>query len=263
MQNELTLSIITVCYQARDDLARTADSILSQLWNDYEYIVVDGDSQDGTKEYLTELHTQFAQKGIPFRSVSEKDKGIYDAMNKGTCMAKGHWVMYLNAGDFFANTLVLRNIFSSQPDTQILYGDTLCTYQGLVKLYPAKPLSVLPRQMAFCHQSVFIERDVALRFPYDTSYRICADHHFFLKAYTSGLAFEYCGLPIAVYEIAGVSDKNKWRAHKEQIRMQKELGVLSVTPRWLMSELLFFCKLALKTVFGQKLIDKIRKKRLS
>lgn len=85
--------------------------------------------------------------------------------------------------------------------------------------------------MAFCHQSALIERDVALRFPYDTSYKICADHHFFLKAYSKGLAFEYCGLPIAVYEISGVSDRNKWQAHKEQLRMQKELGELSITPK--------------------------------
>ena len=263
MYKKLMLSIITVCYNARDDLSRTVDSILSQSWSNYEYIVVDGGSTDGTKEYLETLCNRFAEKEIAFRYVSEKDNGIYDAMNKGTLMAKGHWVMYLNAGDLFANTLVLRNVFSSDPDTQILYGDTLCTYQGLVRRYPAKPLTTLPRQMAFCHQSAFIERDVALRFPYDTSYKICADHHFFLKAYTKGLAFEYCGIPISVYEISGVSDQHKWQAHKEQLRMQKELGELFITPKWLLLELLFFFKLGLKTLLGQKFIDKVRKKRLS
>lgn len=180
-------------------------------------------------------------------------------MNKGTLMATGHWVMYLNAGDLFVNASVLRNIFADDPDTQILYGDTLCTYQGQVKRYPAKPLSTLPRQMAFCHQSALIERDVALRFPYDTSYKICADHHFFLKAYSKGLAFEYCGLPIAVYEISGVSDQNKWQAHKEQLRMQKELGELSITPKWILLELVFFIKLGLKTTLDRHLLIKSEK----
>ena len=104
---------------------------------------------------------------------------------------------------------------------------------------------------------------MALRFPYDTSYKICADHHFFLKAYSKGLAFEYCGLPIAVYEISGVSDRNKWQAHKEQLRMQKELGELSITPKWILLELVFFIKLGLKKILGQAFIDKVRKKRLS
>ena len=259
----LILSIITVCYNAKEDLAQTVDSVLSQTWRNFEYIVVDGDSTDGTKEYLEQLRPSFKEKNITLRYVSEKDEGIYDAMNKGTLMATGHWVMYLNAGDLFVNASVLRNIFADDPDTQILYGDTLCTYQGQVKRYPAKPLSTLPRQMAFCHQSALIERDVALRFPYDTSYKICADHHFFLKAYSKGLAFEYCELPIAVYEISGVSDRNKWQAHKEQLRMQKELGELSITPKWILLELVFFIKLGLKTILGQAFIDKVRKKRLS
>lgn len=258
----LILSIITVCYNAQEDLARTVDSVLAQTWKKFEYIVVDGDSTDGTKEYLNVIRSRFAEKGIKFRYVSEKDEGIYDAMNKGTRMAAGHWVMYLNAGDLFANVSVLRNIFADDPDTQILYGDTLCTYQGQVRRYPAKSLSTLPRQMAFCHQSALIERDVALRFPYDTSYKICADHHFFLKAYSKGLAFEYCGLPIAVYEISGVSDRHKWQAHKEQLRMQVELGELSITPKWILLELVFFIKLILKAILGQKFIDKVRKKRL-
>lgn len=67
------------------------------------------------------------KRNITLRYVSEKDEGIYDAMNKGTLMATGHWVMYLNAGDLFVNASVLRNIFADDPDTQILYGDTLCT----------------------------------------------------------------------------------------------------------------------------------------
>lgn len=259
----LILSIITVCYNAKEDLARTVESILAQSWKKFEYVVVDGDSNDGTKEYLEELKPRFKEKNITLKYVSEKDGGIYDAMNKGTQMAEGHWVIYLNAGDLFANALVLQSVFSDDPDTQILYGDTLCTYQGMVKRYPAKPLSVLPREMAFCHQSAFIEREVALRFPYDTSYKICADHHFFLKAYSKGLAFDYCRMPIAVYEISGVSDKNKWQAHKEQLRMQKELDELWITPKWLFLELVFFIKLGLKTLFGQALIDKVRKKRLS
>ena len=123
----LILSIITVCYNAKEDLAQTVDSVLSQTWRNFEYIVVDGDSTDGTKEYLEQLRPSFKEKNITLRYVSEKDEGIYDAMNKGTLMATRHWLMYLNAGDLFVNASVLRNIFADDPDTQILYGETLCT----------------------------------------------------------------------------------------------------------------------------------------
>lgn len=258
----MKLSIITVAYNALAPLQETAENILTQTFTDYEYLIIDGGSSDGTAEYLPELKKSFAQKTIPFHFVSEPDHGIYDAMNKGSKMAKGDWLLFLNAGDLFAGPDVLEQIFQKESDAGVIYGDTLCVYQGRQKLYPALPLEALKQEMAFCHQSAFIRRDLMLQHPYDLSYRICADHHLFLRLYLGGCPFDYRSIPIAIYEIAGVSDQNKLKSHREQQRMQTELDIRKLTPATVIHELKFYSKYLIKSIFGQTLIDHVRKKRL-
>jgi len=256
------LSIITVCFRAKDQVQTTMKSILSQTWTQFEYLVIDGGSEDGTKELLEQSSSLFAEKNVPFSFVSEPDHGIYDAMNKGTRMANGRWLLFLNAGDLFADNTVLEQIFSEPSNAQIIYGDTLCIYQGQTKLYPALSLDHLTYEMAFCHQSVFIHKELLLEHPYDITYKVCADHHFFLSMYLQNKSFEYRKLPVSVYEIAGYSDKNKMLSHKEKHRMQKELGIFHFSLPWLLRECSFYFKQGLKHLFGQRLIDQVRKNRL-
>lgn len=256
------LSVITVCYRAKEDVRTTMDSILSQTWKQFEYLVIDGGSDDGTVSLLEQYSPVFSKEGIPFRYVSEPDRGIYDAMNKGTRMAEGQWLLFLNAGDLLAATNVLERIFRTPSEAQIIYGDTLCVYQGRTKLYPALPPERLAFEMAFCHQSAFIRRELLLEEPYDISYRVCADHRFFLSMHLQKKAFDYRSVPVSIYEIAGYSDKNKMLSHREQHRMQKELGIFRFSFAWLVREAGFYCKQGVKALFGQKLIDLVRKNRL-
>ncbi|MDO4261035.1 MAG: glycosyltransferase family 2 protein [Eubacteriales bacterium] len=256
------LSVVTVCYEAKEALSRTMESLLSQTWTKFEYVVADGGSSDGSAACLEEAVPRFAEKGISLRYVSEPDRGIYDAMNKGARLAEGRWLLFLNAGDLLAGPETLERFFSVPSDAQILYGDTLCVYQGHTRLYPALSLDRLPYEMAFCHQSAFVSRKLMLSMPYDVGYRVCADHHFFLRARLSGATFEYRPLPVSVYEIAGFSDTHKLLAHREQLRMQRELGLFRITPAWLARELRFYAKQTIKSLFGQKLIDKVRERRL-
>lgn len=257
-----TLSIITVCFRAKTQLQATMKNILSQTWTDFEYLVIDGGSDDGTKEFLVESMPLFTAKKVPFRFLSEPDKGIYDAMNKGTRLAKGRWLLFLNAGDFFADNHTLEQIFTDIPNAQIIYGDTLCSYQEHQKLYPALPLEYLTREMAFCHQSVFVRRELLLEHPYNTTYKVCADHEFFLSMYLQHKAFTYRRIPVSIYEISGYSDKNQMIAHKEQHRMQKEAGVFRFSLGWLWREGVFYMKQGMKKVLGQGGVDRIRKRLL-
>lgn len=256
------LSVITVCFQAKESLGRTIDNILQQTWSDFEYLVIDGGSEDGTKELLKQSRQRFRDKGISFRFISEPDQGIYDAMNKGTKNAAGKWLLFLNAGDLLADADTLKQIFESPSEAQIIYGDTLCTYQGKTRLYPALPLAQLTYEMAFCHQSAFIRRELLLTHPYDTSYKVCADHHFFLSMYLQKKEFEYRPVTVSVYEIDGYSDKNKMAAHREKHRMLKELGVSHFSFIGACREFMFYFKQGIKSLFGQKLIDAVRKKHL-
>lgn len=256
------LSVITVCFRAKDALRATAENLLAQSWTNFEYVVIDGGSDDGTETYLQELAPLLAAKDIPFFASSEKDKGIYDAMNKGVQRAHGTWLLFLNAGDLLVSPDTLSQCFQTAPSAPILYGDTICIYEGQQKYYPALPLDHLIYEMAFCHQSVFIARELLLHHPYDLSYQVCADHEFFLSMYQKQVPFDYLPIPISIYEIAGFSDRNKLLSHKEQHRMQKELGLFRITPSWLTREGIFYTKFLLKTIFGQKLINLVRKKRL-
>lgn len=256
------LSIITVCFNSRDALLATMDNVLLQTWTRFEYLVIDGGSSDGTWSLLEQSSSRFDQTHIPYRYVSEPDQGIYDAMNKGTRLSEGTWLLFLNAGDLLAEPHILEQIFSESPCGSVIYGDTLCVYQSRRKLYPALPLSHLSHEMAFCHQSALIRRSLLLEHPYDTSYKICADHHFFLSVYLLKEKFDYRPLPISVYEISGYSDQNKLAAHREQHRMQRELHIFHPTFSWLLREGVFYSKQLLKSMGGQRLIDLIRKRRL-
>lgn len=262
MKNTPVLSVITVCFQAKASVQATFASLLAQTWTDFEYLVVDGGSTDGTKELLEASAPAFSQAGVRFRWRSEPDRGIYDAMNKGVRMAAGEWLLFLNAGDLLADAQVLARVFAAPANAGILYGDTICIYQGQKKLYPALPLSRLSREMAFCHQSAFVKRALLRGQPYDITYKVCADHHFFLSMYLRGEIFAYLPFPVSVYEISGYSDQNKFRSHREQHRMQKELGIFRLTPSWLFREIRFYLKQGLKSLFGQRLIDLVRKNRL-
>lgn len=256
------LSIITVCYNARDNLQATMENVLQQTWTHFEYLVIDGGSIDDTQSLLKQSYTQFTQAQIFFQYISEPDQGIYDAMNKGTRIAKGTWLLFLNAGDLLAGPHILEQIFSEPSGGSVIYGDTLCIYQGRQKLYTALPPENLTHEMAFCHQSAFIRRSLLLEHPYDTSYKICADHQFFLSIYLKKKAFDYRPVPVSIYEISGYSDQNKLAAHREQHRMQRELHVFHPTVSWFLREFIFYGKQLIKSIGGQKVIDLIRQKRL-
>ena len=256
------LSIITVCFNACNELQNTVKNVLAQEWTNFEYLVIDGASTDDTVSFLEQSTTLFAAKEIPFHFISEKDHGIYDAMNKGTRIATGDWLLFLNAGDLLYKPDILRKIFESSHSADILYGDTICVYQGQQRKYSALPLKNLIYEMAFCHQSAFISKQLLSKYPYDISFKVCADHYFFLQMYLQKKSFDYLPFPVSIYEIAGFSDKNKLLSHQEKHRMQKQLGVFHFSPIWVFREVNFYFKYFLKILFGQNFINLVRKKRL-
>ena len=123
----MKISIITICFNAATDLENTIASVRSQKYKDYEYIVVDGGSKDRTVEVINQ------NLDVITKWVSEPDKGIYDAMNKGIKMATGEWVIMMNAGDVFADSDVLQNVFAHVISDKItfLYGDTLYLFPDI------------------------------------------------------------------------------------------------------------------------------------
>ena len=122
---EPLISIVTVSFNSEKTIRQTIESVLNQTYTNIEYNIVDGASTDKTVEIATQYKDDFEAKGIKYIITSEKDKGIYDAMNKGMDRATGSWIIFMNAGDTFCDNEVIKNIFgyNDLSDYSVIYGD--------------------------------------------------------------------------------------------------------------------------------------------
>lgn len=179
----MKLSIITVNLNNRDGLQKTIDSVVSQTFRDFEWIVIDGGSTDGSKELIEQYAEHFAYW------VSEPDKGVYNAMNKGIKVAKGDYLQFLNSGDWLCDVRTLQRVFRLDYDEDIVFSNKciMCSYDGtsivIEREYGNRftPFNIVHKTIN--HQSAFIRRILFDRFGYyDESYKIIADRKFFFDA---------------------------------------------------------------------------------
>ena len=176
----MKISIITVTYNAASVLKRTLDSVKAQSWQQIEHLIIDGASKDET---ISMAETYKAQCPYEVVILSEPDKGLYDAMNKGLRLATGDYLVFLNAGDTLHAANTLETIVSSaQPLPGVLYGDTAITdeqgnFLHLRRLRPPKKLTwkSFRQGMLVCHQAFYALTDIAKNLPYDPRYRYSAD----------------------------------------------------------------------------------------
>lgn len=194
----MKLSIVTISYNNLLGVKRTAENVLSQVWNDYEWIVIDGGSTDGTKEYLTSLEKQ------PDYWCSEKDNGIYDAQNKGIRIAKGEYVCCMNAGDTFCENTTLQKVFAKNPKADVIYGDWKRIYPNGEETCRAP--KVMPPYFFFykgkniCHQAMFVKTKLLQESGFDLSYRIYADWAKWRQFMYEKRSFEYVPVTICNFE---------------------------------------------------------------
>lgn len=176
----MKISIITVTYNAASVLKRTLDSVKAQSWQQIEHLIIDGASKDET---ISMAETYKAQCPYEVVILSEPDKGLYDAMNKGLRLATGDYLVFLNAGDTLHAADTLETIVrSALPLPGVLYGDTAITdeqgnFLHLRRLRPPKKLSwkSFRQGMLVCHQAFYALTDIAKNLPYDPRYRYSAD----------------------------------------------------------------------------------------
>lgn len=215
----MKLSIITVNLNNAEGLKKTAASIESQSHHDFEWIVIDGGSNDGSVEEISRYNA------IITYMVSEKDSGIYNAMNKGIGKAKGEYLLFLNSGDCLAGDDVIEKVLSRKFEADIIYGDLNLVkngknietrkYDDVLSFYYIKRFS-LPHPASFIRRNLLIER------PYDESYKIVADKKFFLEMALSGKSFQHIPLTISCFDTSGISSQFGDRVKKEEERMIEE-----------------------------------------
>lgn len=203
------ITIITVSFNAKSIIENTILSVINQTYKNIEYIIIDGDSTDGTLDVIKKY-----EKYVSYW-ISEPDKGIYDAMNKGIKAATGEWINFMNCGDSFAHNNVIEQIFNKHIDSNInvIYGDTLLSYKH--KLLLRKTIPTYDNFPNICHQSAFARNICLKQYPFNLKYKIAADIDFFYKIFSSD-SFIYIPILISKYDITdGLSANNPFLLRKE------------------------------------------------
>lgn len=213
MKENPKVTIVTVVYNAASLIKETIESVLMQDYDNIEYIIIDGASQDETIGIIEGYENKITN------FISEPDKGIYDAMNKGINIATGEWIIFMNAGDKFYSRDVLKNIFSHKllSDIKVIVGSTLIHYSfGDYIVIPDK-VEKLTRCMPFCHQSVFVRSRILKDIRFDSSLKITGDHKCLLSIYNKWKdAFYITNEVVADYDAKdGVSAKQTLKGYRE------------------------------------------------
>lgn len=190
------ISIITVTYNSADLLRNTITSVFEQTYEDYEYIIIDGGSTDETKSIVTPFLYQIS------KFISEPDKGIYNAMNKGIALAKGDYCMFLNAGDVLYDCDTLSQIVNSfsQKNVDIYIGDAIYYKEGEIGEYFAPQLEKMP--FRFCHQAMLFRTELLKNNMYNEEYRLSGDSELLYRLIEKGVNLESLHFPL-VRELVG------------------------------------------------------------
>lgn len=230
--NNVLISIVTVCYNASKDLPMTMDSVLYQNFSDYEYIIQDGGSTDDSLSIIESYRDRFQEKGINFVVISGSDNGIYDAMNRAVTSCNGKWINFMNAGDCFYNETVLSDMFldKSYPTAGVLYGDCIEYEYGRFYRFPKNEAGIT-EAMPFSHQTVFAHRELLQRLPFKCEYRYSADYDFLLSVHDRGIHFADTGCVICITNKDGVSSVNYHEMLNESAAIKKAHGITPPTER--------------------------------
>jgi len=220
------LTIITIVYNNVRHIERTVLSVLNQTYPNIEYLVIDGASNDGTLEILKKYEGRLA------KLISEKDKGIYDAMNKGLALASGDYILFMNSGDEIYGSDTVENVFASAPDADIYYGETEMfdeDWKSLGQRRHKSPENFTWKDfkygMSISHQAIYIRR--SLTEPYDPQYKLSADIDWIIKAAKKAGKIINTRMYVAKYLVGGMSKKKHRQSLIERFHIfSKHYGLI-------------------------------------
>lgn len=267
------ISIITVAFNAKEELKETLESVLAQQnhdgspFTDYECIVVDGGSQDGSTALFKGYEERFAAAGIHFDARSEKDGGIYDGMNKGICRSCGEWVYFLNAGDVFYSRHVLCEIAPELTAADVVYGDvcSFITQGGKRREYIMKSgddMEAVKTNLPFCHQAVFTRKALHKDRLYSTEYVLAADYEFFLTAWLEGAKFRHVPVIVAMFALDGASNKKRRQLFLEYEKIHQDNNLARTGAAGVLAHAWGICKTTIAGLMPEGLVYSIMKKRI-
>lgn len=222
MHTNILVSIITVTYNCEKTIQRTIDSVIAQQYTNIEYILVDGDSSDNTLNIIKANQRKHPEI---IRYISEKDQGLYDAMNKGIKMASGEIIGIINGDDYYTATAVQSAvILFEQECVDVVYSDLIYCRNG--KIDTEHPLKAdhrrLVERMSVNHPTCFVKRSVYDKYgAFNTQFRIAADYEIMARFYANNCIFKKSNKVLAVMEAGGLSNNN-WKTVNEKYLIHRK-----------------------------------------
>jgi len=249
------ITVITVVFNGEEYLEQTIHSVINQSYDNVEYIIIDGDSTDGTLDIVKKYESQIDYW------VSENDKGIYDAMNKGIKVSTGKWINFMNAGDRFFNTETIFNIcIHIDKRVDLLYGDTEMRYKTFVRERKADIPKTIKKRMPFGHQSMFVKTKVHKNNLYNIKYTICADYDFACAVYQKNIFFKKVDFVLSSCSTDGLSDIQNIRRTKQSAEIAyRYFPILSVKFYHQKNILKNYIKTFFKKVLPSQLVETIKR----
>lgn len=210
-------SVITINYNNLEGLKQTIESVVCQTYNDLEFIIIDGGSTDGSVDIIREYEEHITHW------VSEKDHGVYHAMNKGVALAQGDYCIFMNSGDCFHTSDTLSDVSNYQED--IILGKVYkgeCTVPSGHNRHDITLIDLM--RCSLPHQAMFIKKELLIKHPYDENYKIVSDWKFCLEAIIlDNCSFRNINNVIADYDTSGISTNSKGLLPKEKDIIKKEV----------------------------------------
>jgi len=249
------VTIITVVRNGASVIEQTILSVLEQSYKNIEYIIIDGGSTDGTLDIIKRFDDQIAYW------LSEPDKGIYDAMNKGIDLSTGDWINFMNAGDRFYQTDTVQRVISSDCGTaDLVYGHCQMVYAPDFSLiWKAMNITDLWKGMIFRHQSLFTKASVCKKLYFSLDYKIGADFAFIFSCYKNKYKFSNIDLVVSSVSAGGLSDTSiilAWKETRRAVVQYHNTLKVNIYYRWM----IFFAylKIAVKKILPSKIRNRAR-----
>lgn len=244
----MKVSIITATFNSAATLRDTMESVLNQSYQDYEHIIIDGLSNDSTLSIIAEFEPRYHGR---LKYISEKDKGLYDAMNKGISMATGDVIGILNADDFYTSNDILSTVAIEMDNVDAIYGDihyvSPANLDKCVRYYSSKSFRRWKMRLGFmpAHPSFYCRQDIYARYGiFDLSFKVAADFEQLLRLiYIHKISTKYIEKDFVTMRTGGASSSGL-QSHKKIIRdhilAYKKNGL---TPSYFLESLRYICKL--------------------
>jgi len=255
------ISVVTVVYNGDRYLEQTILSVINQTYENIEYVIVDGGSSDGTLDIIRKY-----EERIDYW-VSEPDKGIYDAMNKGIDLSRGELINLLNADDFFEPDAIATVVSKYKDDRShgVIYCNNYVLQEDLSIKYRLYPSMKYWLGMTVYHQTMFVHEDIYKTIgKYNPNYRFAADYDFFLRAIKNNIKFIYVDRFLVNYRNTGLTSQNYTTSIREGKKIYKtNFGIFSIN--WLKylamyykAILLYYLQIMIGSIFGKLVLNKIK-----